>query len=78
MNLPTPEGTVQLSIPAGSENGSKLRLRGKGIQPKDKPRGDLIAHLEIVLPKGRDEEVEEALKTVEDAFEKDPRASLEL
>ncbi|MGB3052153.1 MAG: DnaJ C-terminal domain-containing protein [Polyangiales bacterium] len=78
VNLPTPEGTVQLSIPAGSENGSKLRLRGKGIQPKDKPRGDLIAHLEIVLPKGRDEEVEEALKTVEDAFEKDPRASLEL
>ena len=76
LNLPTPEGTVQLSVPAGSKNGSKLRLRGKGIQPKDKPRGDLIAHLEIVLPKGRDEEVEEALKTVQDAFETDPRASL--
>ncbi len=78
VNLPTPEGTVQLSVPAGSKNGSKLRLRGKGIQPKDKPRGDLIAHLEIVLPKGRDEEVEEALKTVQDAFETDPRASLQL
>ncbi len=77
VNLPTPEGGVQLSIPAGSKNGSKLRLRGKGIQPKDKPRGDLIAHLEIVLPQGRDEEVEEALKTVQDAFETDPRARLQ-
>ena len=76
VNVPTPEGTVQLSVPPGSSNGSKLRLRGKGIQPKDKPRGDLIAHLEIVLPKGRDEDVEEALKTVQDAFETDPRASL--
>ncbi len=78
VNLPTPEGMVQLSIPPGSKNGSKLRLRGKGIQPKDKPRGDLIAHLEIVLPKGRDDQVEEALKTVQDAFETDPRAGLQL
>lgn len=76
VNVPTPEGTVQLSVPPGSANGSKLRLRGKGIQPKDKPRGDLIAHLEIVLPKGRDEDVEEALKTVQGAFDTDPRASL--
>lgn len=78
VQVPTPEGSVQLSIPAGSENGSKLRLRGKGFQPKGKPSGDLIAHLEIVLPKGRSEEVEEALKTVEGAFEGDPRAGLEL
>ena len=78
VNLPTPEGSVQLSIPAGSQNGSKLRLRGKGIQHKGKPQGDLIAHLEIVLPEGHSKEVEEALKTVQDAFEKDPREGLDL
>lgn len=78
VNLPTPEGSVQLSIPAGSQSGSKLRLRGKGIQHKGKPQGDLIAHLEIVLPEGHSEGVEEALKTVQDAFEKDPREDLEL
>lgn len=76
--VPTPEGSVQLSIPAGSQNGSKLRLRGKGIQKKDKPKGDLIAHLEIVVPEGHSEKVEEALKTVEEAFEKDPREGLQL
>ena len=78
VNLPTPEGSVQLSVPAGSQNGAKLRLRGKGVEPKGKPRGDLIAHIEIVMPKGRSEEVEEAFKTVEEAFETEPRAGLEL
>jgi len=78
VSVPTPEGSVQLSIPEGSQNGSKLRLRGKGIQQKGKPRGDLIAHLEIVLPGGHSEEVEKALRTVQDAFEKDPRKGLEL
>lgn len=78
VNVPTPEGSVQLSIPAGSQNGSKLRLRGKGIQPKGKPRGDLIAHLEVVLPEGRSEEVEEALETVQKAYDKDLRQGLEL
>ncbi len=76
--VPTPEGSVQLSIPAGSQNGSKLRLRGKGIQHKGKPQGDLIAHLEIVLPQGHSEEVEEALNTVQEAFEGDPREGLQL
>jgi DnaJ-class molecular chaperone len=65
-------------VPAGSQNGSKLRLRGKGIQPKEGPRGDLIAHLEIVLPRGKSQEVEEALRTVQDAFEANPRSALEL
>lgn len=78
VSIPTPQGSVQLSIPAGSQNGSKLRLRGKGIQPKDGPRGDLIAHLQIVLPKGKSDEVEEALKTVQKAFGTDPRDGLAL
>ena len=78
VTVPTPEGSVQLSIPAGSQNGSKLRLRGRGIQQKNKPKGDLIAHLEIVMPAGQSDEVESALKTVEEAFDADPREGLVL
>ncbi|MBW2190988.1 MAG: molecular chaperone DnaJ [Deltaproteobacteria bacterium] len=78
VTVPTPEGSVQLSIPAGSQNGSKLRLRGKGIQRKGKPQSDLIAHLEIILPEGHSEEVEQALETVQEAFEGDPREGLQL
>ncbi|MFW2389186.1 MAG: DnaJ C-terminal domain-containing protein [Polyangiales bacterium] len=78
VSVPTLEGEVQLSIPSGSQNGARLRLRGKGIQAKGKDRGDLIAELEIVLPEGHSDEVEEALKTVQDAYEKEPRQGLEL
>lgn len=78
VSVPTPEGSVQLSIPAGSKNGAKLRLRGKGIERKGKPRGDLIAHLELVLPDVGSEAVTEALETVQEAFDGDPRSELEL
>lgn len=78
VSVPTPEGNVQLTVPAGSQNGTKLRLRGKGVAPKGKPRGDLIAHIEVVLPEGRSEAVEDALKTVEEAFDGDPRDGLVL
>ena len=46
--VPTPDGTVQLSVPAASDAGRKLRLRGKGL-PGDPP-GDLYAHLVIKAP----------------------------
>lgn len=44
----TPDGVLELAVPAGSQGGRKLRLRGRGI-PGDPP-GDLYAVLEIVLP----------------------------
>ncbi len=44
----TPEGEVQLSIPAGSSQGRKLRLRGKGLPGKNP--GHLYAVLGITLP----------------------------
>ncbi|MDE2372339.1 MAG: DnaJ domain-containing protein [Burkholderiales bacterium] len=46
--VPTPDGAVELTIPAGSAAGRKLRLKGKGI-PGD-PAGDLYAVITIVLP----------------------------
>jgi DnaJ-class molecular chaperone len=78
VSIPTPDGSVQLSIPAGSQNGAKLRLRGKGVEQKGRARGDLIAHLEVLLPPGQSDDVKEALKTVEEAFEGDPRKGLTL
>lgn len=46
--VPTPSGTVEVSVPAGSQTGRKLRLKGRGI-PAAKP-GDLYLILEVVLP----------------------------
>ena len=49
----TPSGPVTLKVPAGSNTGSTLRLRGKGVQKKPKP-GNLYARLEIVLDDPKD------------------------
>lgn len=46
--VPTPSGTVEVTIPAGSQNGRKLRLKGKGIPAN--PPGDLYLILDVVLP----------------------------
>ena len=48
IKTPTPAGSVDLRIPRGSQQGRKLRLKGRGI-PSANP-GDLYAVLRIVLP----------------------------
>jgi curved DNA-binding protein len=53
VDVPTPAGNIKLKIPAGSTQGKKLRLKGKGI-PSKKP-GDLYAVINIVLPPADDE-----------------------
>ncbi len=45
----TPEGTVSMTIPAGSSSGKVLRLKGRGTFADGK-RGDLLAKLMITLP----------------------------
>jgi curved DNA-binding protein len=46
--VPTPAGTVEVTVPAGSQSGRKLRLKGRGI-PASQP-GDLYLILDVVLP----------------------------
>lgn len=48
IEVSTPSGTVQVKVPASSQTGRKLRLKGRGI-PGD-AAGDLYLLLEVVLP----------------------------
>ncbi|HYC96501.1 J domain-containing protein [Brevundimonas sp.] len=50
----TPEGTVNMTIPPGSNSGKVLRLKGRGAFVGGK-RGDLLAKLMILLPDSPDE-----------------------
>lgn len=50
----TPEGTVNMTIPAGSNSGKVLRLKGRGAFAGGK-RGDLLAKLMVQLPDESDE-----------------------
>ena len=54
VTVPTPEGRVSMTVPAGSNSGKVLRLKGRGGYAAGK-RGDLLARLVVTLPETQDE-----------------------
>jgi DnaJ-class molecular chaperone len=52
VKVPTVDGPVMLSIPAGSSSGKLMRLKGKGFSQKSGGRGDQLVRLMIDLPAG--------------------------
>jgi curved DNA-binding protein len=70
--IPTPIGTVDLKVPADSESGQKLRLKGLGI-PATEP-GDFYVILKIVLPPASDPAARAIYEAMRDQVIFDPRA----
>ncbi len=56
VRVDTVDGSVDVKVPKGAKEGSKLRLRGKGV-PRGKAggRGDQLVEIHIVPPEGADE-----------------------
>jgi DnaJ-class molecular chaperone len=50
VTVPTLEGPVEMTIPAGTQAGQRLRLRGQGLNRRGGGRGDQYAKLKIVNP----------------------------
>ena len=74
ISVPTLGGRVELKIPADSESGRKLRLRGRGLpNAGGASAGDQIVELEILAPKAHDETQRKAYQTMRDAFGDDWR-----
>lgn len=48
VEAPTPEGAVDVKVPAGSQSGRRLRLRGRGLPGE--PPGDVFLVVRIVTP----------------------------
>jgi DnaJ-class molecular chaperone len=48
--VPTLEASVELTIPAGTQGGRRLRLRGQGLSIRSGGRGDLYVRIRIVIP----------------------------
>lgn len=77
VEVPTFDGTVVLKIPPRTQNGAKLRVRGKGVPKKD-TRGDLIVELAVRMPDRDDEALAEALRAARAAYTKPVRQEVTL
>ena len=67
VSVPTLGGAVELKIPANSEAGRKLRLRGRGL-PGKPADGDQIVELEVLAPNPQTDAQRAAYETMRDAF----------
>ena len=74
VKIPTPQGPIDLIIPAKSSHGRRLRLKGKGIPSK--PPGDFCAILKIVLPPADSEKAKEFYDKMARELAFDPRTDL--
>jgi curved DNA-binding protein len=72
--IPTPAGTLSVKIPAGSQGGRKLRLRGRGLPSE--PAGNLYLVLEVVLPPAASEKARQLYEAMAREMPFDPRNQL--
>jgi molecular chaperone DnaJ len=68
VDVPTPEGAVSLKIPAGSEDGKLLRIKGRGAPKlRGSGKGDVLARVRIQVPKRVSKKERELLEELEKA-----------
>jgi DnaJ-class molecular chaperone len=74
VRAPTLDGAVELAIPPNTSSGRTFRLKGKGMPGKT--AGDLYVTTKIVLPDGKDAELEELMKKWREKNPHDPRSGM--
>ncbi len=67
VNVPTPDGEVTLKVPKGTQSGQLTRLRGKGVQRKDRV-GDLYVRFLVRLPQTPSKAVSKAIAELDAAL----------
>jgi len=75
VEVPTIDGKVDLTIPAGAQSGQRLRLRGQGLNKRGGGRGDEYVRLKIAVPKKPDPEELRVYEELKRASKFDPRKS---
>ena len=79
VRVPTFQGEVTLKVPAGSQSGRQMRLKGRGVPSlKGGAPGDLYLHLQVKVPENASPEAREAAETLSKAYREDVRRELTL
>ncbi len=76
IEVPTPDGKVQMNIPAGIRHGQSLRLRGKGWPNPKGIRGDQLVKIAIAIPKTLSKAEREGYEKLKSLRTVNPRANL--
>lgn len=74
ISTPTLAGTVELTIPPGSQTGKKLRLKGRGFPGT--PQGDQYVLLNVYIPEPKTEEQQQIYKKMAEEMNFNPRRNL--
>src|ERR1700689_2284932 len=75
VEVPTIDGRSLVRIPPGTNSGSTLRLREKGVpSARDGSRGDEYVEIQVIVPKPTDERVRNLMKELEKIEPESPRA----
>ena len=78
IRVPTLEKPIMLKVPPGSNTGTKLKAKGKGIAgAMESDRGDMVVTLKVVMPSSSDAGFRDADQALATAHPYDPRALLE-
>jgi molecular chaperone DnaJ len=77
VEVPTPEGPVQLKVPPRSQSGQRLRLRGRGVH-REGAKGDLYVELQVRVPDEKDDGFSEAARRARDLYRRPVREGIAL
>ncbi|MEW6872554.1 DnaJ C-terminal domain-containing protein [Trueperella pyogenes] len=79
IEVPTVYGQkVKVKVPAGSSTDKVMRVRGKGIRPRNAGQGDMYVRLKVVVPKRLSDEARAVVEQFRDVTaEADPRREFE-
>jgi molecular chaperone DnaJ len=77
IEVPTPDGAVSLKVKPGTQDGTLLRVKGKGAPKlKGSGRGDVLARVGVSVPKRLKKRERELLEELQKVSSEDPREAL--
>jgi molecular chaperone DnaJ len=77
VEVPTPDGPVSVKVKPGTQDGTLLRVKGKGAPKlKGSGRGDLLARVKVEVPKKLKKRERELLEELQKQSHDDPREAL--